>query len=141
MDVSAESFAHFSTANIRNGVQCQAVVELEVVLQILAYAVNDEMEQLVLFVEEEGDGEVSNLLLRVLCPGDEVDGLEMAKVDIPSENVDVEKLEGVNDTTSSLTGRSVVPCRHIFFCHIRSICRLYVVLVSLMSACSATMYL
>lgn len=46
-----------------------------------------------LFVEEEGHGEVADLLLGVFGRGDQVDGLEVAKVDIPAKDVDVEQLE------------------------------------------------
>jgi len=44
------------------------------------------------FVEEQCHGEIPYLLLRILVGGDEVDGLQMAEVDIPSEYIDVQEL-------------------------------------------------
>jgi hypothetical protein len=49
----------------------------------------------VLLVQEQGDGEVSNLLLRVLGGRDEVDRFEMSEIDVPPENVDVQQLADV----------------------------------------------
>lgn len=45
-----------------------------------------------LLVQEECHGEVADLLFGVLVRRDEVDGLEVAKVDIPAENVNVQEL-------------------------------------------------
>jgi len=61
-----------------------------VIIQVLSYAVDDQMQQLVLFVEKKCDGQVPNLLFRVFGAGHEVDGFEMAKIDVPSENVNIE---------------------------------------------------
>jgi hypothetical protein len=63
-----------------------------VVHEIFPYAIYDEVQQLVLFVQEERHRQVSNLLLGILLGGDEVDGLEVAKVDIPSEDIYIKKL-------------------------------------------------
>lgn len=46
-----------------------------------------------LFVEEEGHGEVSNLLLGVLVRRNEVDSFEMTEIDVPAEDVYVQELE------------------------------------------------
>lgn len=45
-----------------------------------------------LFVQEEGHGEVTDLLLGVFVGRNEVYGLQMAKVDIPPEDVYVQEL-------------------------------------------------
>ena len=58
--------------------------------EILPYAVDYEMQKLMLLMEEKGNGQVSYLLFGVLCGGNEVDGLKMSEIDIPSENVDVQ---------------------------------------------------
>lgn len=40
-----------------------------------------------LFVKEKSNGQVANLLLRVLVRRDEIDSFEMAEVDVPAEDV------------------------------------------------------
>lgn len=50
------------------------------------------MQEVVLFVEEERDSQVTNLFFRVLCCRDEVDSFEVAKIDIPPKDVDIKKL-------------------------------------------------
>jgi hypothetical protein len=50
------------------------------------------VQQLVLLVEEEGHGQISNLLFRVLVGGDQVDSLEVTEVDVPTEYVYIEEL-------------------------------------------------
>ena len=46
-----------------------------------------------LFVEEKCHGKVSNLFLRIFVRRDEIDSFEVTKIDIPSENIYVQKLE------------------------------------------------
>lgn len=60
--------------------------------KIFPYAVDDKMQELVLLMEKQRHGQVADLLLRVLVGGDEVDCLEVPKVDIPPEDVDIEEL-------------------------------------------------
>ena len=48
-----------------------------------------------LFVEEKGDGEVSDLLFRVLGCRDEIDGFEVSEVDVPAKYVYVQELADV----------------------------------------------
>jgi len=93
VDFGAKRLAQLLAADVRNGMQRQAVVELVVVQQVLADAVDHQMEELVLLVQEQRDGEVADLLLRVLGGRDEVHGLEVAKVDVPAEDVDVQQLQ------------------------------------------------
>lgn len=95
MDLGAESLPHFPSSYIGNGVQCQTVEQLVVIQQILPYAVHDKVQQLMLLVEEQSHGKIANLLLRVFLCRDQVDGLEMAKINIPAQNVDVEELADV----------------------------------------------
>lgn len=73
-----------------------------------------------LLVQEEGHGQVANLLLGVLVGGDEVDRFEMSKVDIPAENVDVQKLWSTVSKRVAIVHRlvPVAPCKHISFCDI-----------------------
>lgn len=49
-----------------------------------------------LFVEEKRDGEIANLLFGVLCPGHKIDSFKVTKIDVPSENVDVEQLRNIS---------------------------------------------
>ena len=72
----------------------QTIIQLIMAQQILSDAVHDEMQEFVFLVQEESDGEISNLLFRVFCGRNEVDRFEMAEVDIPAEYVNVEKLRG-----------------------------------------------
>jgi hypothetical protein len=46
----------------------------------------------VLFVKEEGHCKVADLLLRVFVRRNKIDRFEMSKVDIPTEDVYIEKL-------------------------------------------------
>ena len=50
------------------------------------------MQKLMLFVQKECHREITNLLFRIFGGRDEVDGLEVAKVDVPAEDVYVQKL-------------------------------------------------
>lgn len=90
MNLSTQSLSHFPATNVGNRVESQAVEQLIVIQQVLSYTVDDQVQELVLLVQEEGHGQVTNLLLRVLVRRDEVDRLEVAEVDVPSENVNVE---------------------------------------------------
>jgi hypothetical protein len=95
MHFCTQRLSQLLAADIRNRVQRQTVVELIVVEQVLPYAVDDEVYQLVLLVQEQSNSEISDLLLRVLGGRDEVDGFEMSKIDVPPENVDVQQLADV----------------------------------------------
>ena len=90
MDLAAQRFAHLPASNVGDGVQGQAVEQLIVVEQVLPYAIDDQMQQFVFLVEEERHGQVADLLLRVFVGRDEVDGLKVAKVDVPSQDIYVQ---------------------------------------------------
>lgn len=75
--------------------QGQRVVELIVTCQVLPDAVDDQMEKFMFLMEEQGHGQVSNLLFRVLGGGNEIDGFQMTEVDVPAEDVDVEQLADI----------------------------------------------
>lgn len=92
MDVGTQRLSHLSSSNIGDGVQRQTVVELIIVQEILLDAVDDQVQEIVGFVQKQGDGEVADLLFRVFCRRDEIDSLEVTKVDVPSEYVDVQEL-------------------------------------------------
>lgn len=95
MHLSTESFSHFAASNIGDGMQGETVEELVVVKQILANAVDHKMEQLVLLMEEQRHGQITNLLLGVFIRRDQIHGLEVPKVDIPAQDVDVKELADV----------------------------------------------
>lgn len=63
--------------------------------QVLPYAVDHKMEKLVLFMEEQRHCEIADLLLRVFGGRDEVDRFQVAKVDIPPKDVDVQELANI----------------------------------------------
>jgi hypothetical protein len=71
-------------------VQSEAVEQLVVVQQIFPYAVDDQMQKLVLFMQHEGHGKIANLFFRVLGSRDEVDSFQMAEIDVPSQDVNIE---------------------------------------------------
>lgn len=60
--------------------------------KILFDRVDDEMEKVVFFVEKECYSEIAYLFFGVFCGGNEVDGFEVAKVDVPAKDVDIKKL-------------------------------------------------
>jgi hypothetical protein len=95
VDFRAQGLAQLFATDVRNGVQCQAVVQLIVVHEVFPDAVDDQVYQLVLLVQEEGNGEVSDLLLRVFGRRDEVHCLEVSEADVPTENVYIEELADV----------------------------------------------
>ena len=69
--------------------QRKAIVELIVIRQILPNAVHNQMQQLMIFVQEQRDRQVPYLFLRVLVRGYQVHSLKVSKVDIPPQDVDV----------------------------------------------------
>ena len=91
MYVTTQSLAHLPSADICDGMQRQAIEQLIVTLQILPDTVDYQVKQLMLFMQEQGNSQVSNLLLTILIRTDQIDSLKMSKVDIPSEYVDVQQ--------------------------------------------------
>jgi hypothetical protein len=63
MDIGTECLSHLLAAHIGNGMQCEAIIQLQVILQIFSYAVDDQMQKLMLLMKEESNRKVSNLLL------------------------------------------------------------------------------
>ena len=111
MNLSAQSFSHLPTSHIGNGMQGQAVVELVVIEQILADAIDDEMKQLMLFVQEQGDCQVSDLFFRVFVGRDEVDCFQVPKVHGVSQDVDVQQLRD----SSALLDMTKIPTLQTYF--------------------------
>lgn len=95
MYVPTQRLSHFSSTHIGYGMQRQTVVELIVTGQILPNAVYHQMQKLMLFMQEQSHSQVSNLFLRILVGRDEIDGFEVAKVDVPAEDVDVQQLADI----------------------------------------------
>jgi hypothetical protein len=75
------------------------------------------VQQFVLFMEEECNGKIAYLFFGIFSRWDKVDGFEVAKVDIPAENVDVEKLLQASAVTPrpDLTeiNAAITPCKRI----------------------------
>lgn len=88
----AQGLSHLSSTDIGNGMQSQAIEELIVIEKIFPYAVYNQVQQFVLFVEEQGHGKVPNLLLGVFVRGYKVDGFEVSEINVPSEDVYVQEL-------------------------------------------------
>lgn len=95
MYIGAQSLSHLPTSDISNRMQRKTVEQFIMVQEIFANTVDNQMEQLMLLVEEKSDGQIANLLLRIFSCRDEVYSLEVPKVDIPAENVDIEQLADV----------------------------------------------
>jgi hypothetical protein len=121
VDVGAQGVAHFPAANIGNGMQGQAVVELVEVAEILSNAIDDEVKQFMLLVEEEGDGQVADLLFRVFGGGDQVYGLQVPEIDIESVDVDVQQLSLLDQAGNP---QGIIPCKRISCERTRPTCRL-----------------
>ena len=73
----------------------QAIEELIVAHQILPYAVDNQMQEFMLFMQEERDGEVADLFFGVLVRRDEINSLQMPEVDIPPQYVYVQQLANI----------------------------------------------
>lgn len=95
MHFTTQRLSHFSSTHVRNCVQRQAVKQLIVIQKILPYTVDHQMQELVLLVEEQGHGKVANLLLRVLVGRNQIDSLQMSKLDVESQDVDIQKLANI----------------------------------------------
>jgi hypothetical protein len=121
VDVGAQGVAHFPAANIGNGMQGQAVVELVEVAEILSNAIDDEVKQFMLLVEEEGDGQVADLLFRVFGGGDQVYGLQVPEIDIESVDVDVQQLSLLDQAGNP---QGIIPRKRISCERTRPTCRL-----------------
>ena len=89
----AQGLAHLPAADVGDGVQSEAVEQLIVIQQVFSNAVDDEMKQLMLFVQEQGHGEVADLFLRILVRRDQVDRFKVTEIDVPSQNIDIKQLE------------------------------------------------
>lgn len=75
--------------------QCQTVEQLVVVQQIFSDAIDHKMKKLMLLVEEECHGQISDLLLGILLRRNQVHGLEVAEVDVPSQDIDIQQLADI----------------------------------------------
>ena len=95
MNISAQRLAHLPPSDIGNGMKCKTIEKLVMVHEILPYAIHNKMEEFVLFMKEQCHGQVSYLLLRVSGGRDQIHGLEVPKVDIPAQNIDVEQFADV----------------------------------------------
>jgi hypothetical protein len=113
VNIATQGLSHLSASDIRNGMKSQAIVKLIDAHKILPNTIDNQMEEFVLLVEEERHGEISNLLLRVFGCGDQVDGFEVTKVDVPAENIDVQQLFG-SVAISAFNRRSVAYLADVF---------------------------
>ena len=89
MHSGSERIAHCTSTDVCNGMKSQAIVELIVVLEILSYAIDDKVDELMLFVEKQRDRQISYLLLREFGGGYEVDSFEVTEIKVPAQDVDV----------------------------------------------------
>ncbi len=95
MYVPTQSLAHLSPADICNSVQRQTIEQLIMTQQILPYTVHYQMKQLMLFMQKQGNGQISDLLLTVLIRTDQIDSLKVSEVNIPPQYVDVQQFAHV----------------------------------------------
>jgi hypothetical protein len=56
MDVSAQRLSHLPTTHVRDRMEGEAVEQLIVVEEVFSDTVDDQVQQLVFLMEEEGDG-------------------------------------------------------------------------------------
>lgn len=92
MYVGTQRLSHLLASDIGNCMQGQAVVKLIVIQKVLPYAVDHKVKEFVLLVQEEGNGKISYLFLGVFGRRNQIDGLEVSEVDIPSQNIYVKEL-------------------------------------------------
>jgi len=92
VNFARQRLSKLSTADVGHRMQCQAVVQLIMIQQVFPNTVDDQVKQLVLFVQEQGNSQIPNLLFGVFIRRDEIDSLEVTKVDIVSLDVNVEEL-------------------------------------------------
>lgn len=62
------------------------------VQEVLSDTIDDKMKEFVFFMEEKGDCKISNLLFRVFCCRDQIDGFKVAEIYVPTQYVYVQKL-------------------------------------------------
>lgn len=92
MHIRTQRLSHFPTADVGNSMQSKAIVEFIMIKEILFDAIDNKMQKFVLLVEEEGNSKIADLLFRIFSRRYQVQCFKVAKVDVPSENIDVEQL-------------------------------------------------
>lgn len=95
MHVRTEGFTHLSASDIGHRMQRQAIIQLIHIEQVLPDTVDDQVEELMLLVEEQGNGQISNLLFGIVLGRDQVDGLEVTEIHIVTLDIDVQQLADV----------------------------------------------
>lgn len=90
-----QSLCHLPAPDISHGMQGQTVVQFIKALQVLGDGIDDEVYQIMFLVQEQGDSEIADLFLGVCGGGDQIDGFEVAEIDIVALDVDVEQLAHV----------------------------------------------
>ena len=73
-------------------------------------------------MQEKGHCQVAYLLFRVLFRRYEIDGFQVAEIDIPAKYIYVQKLYSVS--TRAQNNKKILPCRRISFCDIHLNCHL-----------------
>lgn len=95
VDFAPQCLSEFPATHISHRMQRQTIVQLIMIQHVLPNTVNDKMEELMLLVQEQGHGQVPDLFLGVFVRRDEIDGLEVAEVDVVALNVDIEQFAHV----------------------------------------------
>jgi len=95
MYIPTQRLPHLPPSYIGNSMQCQTIEQLIILQQILPDAIHNQVKQLMLLVQKQGNRQIANLLFRVLVRTDQVDRLQVSEVDVPSENVDVQQLADI----------------------------------------------
>lgn len=95
MNLRTQRLTELFASNISYGMQRQAVVQFMVIKQILSDTVHDQVEQLMLFMQEQGNRQITNLLLGILGGRDEIHSLEVAEIHIIALDVNVEQLADI----------------------------------------------
>eukprot|EP00053_Salpingoeca_punica_P018318 m.179257 g.179257 ORF g.179257 m.179257 type:complete len:985 (-) comp17405_c2_seq2:11-2965(-) len=94
-DLGVAAAGQLLAANVGDAVQGQADAELALAEQVRLDAGHDHAHQVAVLRHEHRDKEVAHLLLAVLERGHEVDGLEVAKLDLMAQQKDEEQLADV----------------------------------------------
>lgn len=91
--------------------QCQTIIQLVVVQQVFLDTIHYQVQEVVFFVKKKRHSQISNLFFRVLCCGDKIDSFEVAKIDVPSQDVDIEKL--LAELSRGIEGSGKTTCLYL----------------------------
>lgn len=95
MNIRSQSLTHLPPTNISNSMQRQAIIQLIIIQQVLPNTINNQMQQLMLLMQKQRNGQIPNLLFRILGTRNQIHSLKMSEIHIISLDIDIEQLANV----------------------------------------------